>query len=426
MFKEALKNRFFANIVTLISGTVIAQALPIVLSPWLSRIYSPENFATFALILPIISIGAIISTLRLDVAIVIPENDNEALQLLVSAFIINISITLFSLLITLIFILFGFSESLFPTLNSYLLWTIPIGIFSVGTYQILNFWSTRCKTYRNNAISKIIQSTTTLVCSITIGYLIIGPEGLVIGFVVGYVFGSLTLIYRLRRIINRDVIAFINRTLFSQIIKKYRNFVVINTPHAILDIVIDQGIIYLMKVYFTEKILGGFAFAYRYIRSPLSIITSSIYQVFYEQASKLVAESKDIRPLMYKIQKNLFLIGILPFIFIFLFTPQLFSFVFSEKYRQAGEIARYLLPWIFMNYLVSPISAITLIFNKQKQALMITVIDFAARILAIIAGGIFFDYTFSFILISIFCTIILIFTTFWFYNIAKQGIHKNY
>ncbi|MEI6346751.1 MAG: oligosaccharide flippase family protein [Bacteroidota bacterium] len=426
MFKEALKNRFLANIVTLMSGTVIAQALPIMLSPWISRIYTPEDFATLALILPIISIGALISTLRLDVAIIIPKEDSEATHLLISAFLINISITILSLIITAILFFFDFSEILFPKLNPYLLWTVPLGIFAIGTYQILNYWSTRCKTYRNNAISKIIQSTTTLLFSIVIGYLIIGPEGLIIGFVMGFVFGSMVLIYRLRGAISKPIIQEFNKKQFQQIIKKYRNFLIINTPHAILDIVVDQGIIYLMKVYFTEKVLGGFAFAYRYTRAPLSIITSSIYQVFYEQASKLAAEGKDIRPLMFKIQKNLFLMGIIPFILITIFTPQLFAFVFSEEYRQAGEIAQYLMPWIFMNFLVSPISAITLIYNKQKQALLITIIDFSARIIAILVGGIFLNYTYSFILISIFCTIILIFATLWYYKIAKPGLHKSY
>lgn len=426
MFKEALKNRFLANIVTLISGTVIAQAMPILLSPWISRIYSPEDFATLALILPVISIGALLSTFRLDVAIVIPKEDSEAKNLLVSAFMINIFTTFLTLIIVGTILFFGYSTLLFPKLNPYLLWTIPIGIFAIGTYQILNFWSTRAKTYRNNAISKIIQSTSTLIISIVIGYLIIGPEGLVIGFVSGFVFGSMILIFRLKGVIQRDIFTSFKKDTFFQITKKYRNFLVINTPHAVLDIVVDQGIIYLMKIYFTEKVLGGFAFAYRYTRAPLSIITSSIYQVFYEQASKMAAEGNDIRPLMFKIQKNLFLAGIIPFILIFAFTPQLFAFVFSEEYRQAGEIARYLMPWIFMNFLVSPISAITLIFNKQKQALYITIIDFSARILAIVLGGLFFTYAFSFILISIFCTIILIFATIWYYNIAKPGLHKSY
>jgi len=426
MFKKAFKNQFLANIATLISGTVIAQALPIILSPWISRIYSPEDFATLALILPVISIGALLSTFRLDVAIVIPKEDIEAKNLLLSAFLINIFTTILATVIIATILIFGFSSLLFPKLNSSLLWTVPIGIFAIGTYQILNFWSTRAKTYRNNAISKIIQSTSTLIISIVIGYIINGPEGLIIGFVLGFVFGSIVLAYRLRKSINHDFFKSFNKNSFTQIIKKYRNFLIINTPHAILDIIVDQGIIYLMKVYFTEKILGGFAFAYRYTRAPLSIITSSIYQVFYEQASKMAAESKDIRPLMFKIQKNLFLVSIIPFILITIFTPQLFAFVFSEEYRQAGEIAQYLMPWIFMNFLVSPISAITLIFNKQKQALFITIIDFSARILAIVLGGLFFNYAFSFILISIFCTIILIFATIWYYNIAKPGLHKSY
>lgn len=404
------------------SGTVIAQALPILLSPWLSRIYSLQDFASLALILPLISVGALLATFRLDVAIVIPKTEEEAAEVIKTAFLVSIGVTFIVAILVFVFTFFEIGTSLFPSMNNLLLWLVPPGVFFVASYQILNFWSTRCKTFRNNAVSKIVQSIANLVISIGLGYILLGAQGLVIGFVAGYFLGTLVLAYRLREKI------FVLKTMDYQagtvrkILKKYKNFVVVNTPHAMLDIFVDQGLIYLMRYYFTEVIVGGYAFAYRYTRAPISIITSSIYQVFYEQASKSVANNQDIRPLMRKIQKNLFLMGIVPFFIVILFAPDLFSFVFSEEYRKAGEIARYLMPWIFMNYLVSPISSITLIFNKQKEAFLITVIDLLFRILAIVLGAVFFDYRFSFIFISVFCTIILIFATIWYYRIAKPKI----
>ncbi len=122
---------------------------------------------------------------------------------------------------------------------------------------------------------------------------------------------------------------------------------------------------------------------------------------------------------MLKIQKNLFLVGIIPFVTIFSFTPDLFAFIFSEDYRQAGEIARYLLPWIFVSYLVSPISPVTLIFKKQREAFLITIFEFIIRIILIVCGGLFFNYKFSFIAVSVFCSLILIFANIWYYSIAK-------
>lgn len=422
MFKKITGNSFLTNILTLMSGTVIAQALPILLSPWLSRVYALEDFASLALILPLISVGALLATFRLDVAIVIPNTEEEAAEVIKTAFIINFLATFIVAILVFVFTSLEITTSLFPSMNSQLLWLVPPGVFFVASYQILNYWSTRCKTYRNNAVSKIVQSITNLVISIALGYILLGAQGLIIGFVSGYFLGSFVLAYRLREKIRTLKKIDYQTQTWRKTIKKYKNFVAVNTPHAMLDIFVDQGLIYLMRYYFTEIIVGGFAFAYRYTRAPLSIITSSIYQVFYQQASKSAANNQDVRPLMRKIQKNLFLMGIIPFFVIVLFAPDLFSFVFSEEYRKAGEIARYLMPWIFMNFLISPISSVTLIFNKQKEAFFITVIDLLFRILAIVLGAVFFDYRFSFIFISVFCTIILIFATIWYYRIAKPKL----
>ena len=42
------KSEFNRNILTLMTGTTIAQAIPIAISPILTRIYTPEDFGIFA------------------------------------------------------------------------------------------------------------------------------------------------------------------------------------------------------------------------------------------------------------------------------------------------------------------------------------------------------------------------------------------
>jgi len=38
------KSEFSRNVLTLMTGTTIAQAIPIAISPILTRVYTPENF----------------------------------------------------------------------------------------------------------------------------------------------------------------------------------------------------------------------------------------------------------------------------------------------------------------------------------------------------------------------------------------------
>ncbi|MPM02216.1 hypothetical protein SDC9_48461 [bioreactor metagenome] len=420
------RSSLFKNILTLFSGTVIAQALPILLSPVLSRVYNPEDFAVLAIITPLITIGATLSTLRLDIAVVIPKEESEARDLLSTALVFNLLIVASSAVVVLLVQLLLPFGSLLTDSTSKLLWYIPPGVFAIGWYTTYNYWSTRNKTYRNNAISKVVQAVITIVVSIVFGYFIPGAEGLVLGLVAGYLIGLVVLYYRQRKEVSLSLITGYSRKKSGTTLKKYRNFIFVNTPHAALNIFVDQGIVYFLKMFFVNNIIGGFAFAFRYTKAPLGIITSSISQVFYEEASKKANAGEDIRPLMVKIQKNLFLFTFPFYIVGLIWAPKIFSFVFSPAYYQAGEIAALLLPWIYLNFLISPISGITLIFNKQKEALLLSVVDLLLRIATICVGGWFGDWELTFFLMSFICSFYLIFAGWWYFRIANPEKINRY
>jgi O-antigen/teichoic acid export membrane protein len=420
------RSSFFKNILTLFSGTAIAQALPILLSPVLSRIYTPLDFAILAIITPIITIGATISTLRFDIAVVVPKENSEAKTLLSTALITNILITVLSALCVFVFQLTIPSNTLLSDETRKLLWYIPPGIFSIGWYTAYNYWSTRNKTYRNNAASKIIQAIVTIITSIAFGYFIPGAEGLILGLVAGYMIGLIVLYARQKQEVPLSDIQKFSLKNAKKTLKKYKDFIFINTPHAVLGIFADYGIVYFLKIFFINNIIGGFSFAYRYTKAPLGIITSSISQVFYEEASKKVNAGEDIRPLMYKIQKNLFLLSFPFFVIFIIWAPDIFAFVFSKAYYQAGEIAALLFPWIYLNFLISPISGITIILNKQKEALILSFLDLALRVAAICIGGAYGDWEFTFLLLSFFYTIYFIFVSWWYYKISDPCKLKQY
>ncbi|MGR7908328.1 oligosaccharide flippase family protein [Lysinibacillus capsici] len=80
------------------TGTVLAQLIPILLSPVLTRLYSPDEFGILAVFISITSILTVFVNLRLDVAIM-SAHENEKIPLK------NISLTITSIL-TIIILMF--------------------------------------------------------------------------------------------------------------------------------------------------------------------------------------------------------------------------------------------------------------------------------------------------------------------------------
>ena len=76
------KSQFKKNIMVLMAGSAVAQAVPIAISPILTRIYSPKEFGLMALYLSLCSLLSVFSSARYDLAIIEPKENNEAKHLL--------------------------------------------------------------------------------------------------------------------------------------------------------------------------------------------------------------------------------------------------------------------------------------------------------------------------------------------------------
>ena len=150
------KSEFSRNVLTLMTGTTIAQAIPIAISPILTRIYTPEDFGVLALYISLVSIFSVIATLRYELAIMQPRQNDDAAALVVLSVVITSGISLFLLVGILVFnekiqALFGNDE-----IGAWL-FLCPVSVFLTGLYQALNYWNTRKKQYKKIASSKISQ-----------------------------------------------------------------------------------------------------------------------------------------------------------------------------------------------------------------------------------------------------------------------------
>ncbi len=158
MFKQLVsKSEFTKNTFILVIGTIIAQSIPLLLHPFLRRIYSPEDFGAMAVYLNIFGMLTIVSALRYEATIVLPKNNNEAANILSLTFIINI---IFSSILLLI-ILFLKNEIVyflnFPEKYSNYLYLLPFICSIFGIYQSINYWLIRQKAFKASTSNKIIR-----------------------------------------------------------------------------------------------------------------------------------------------------------------------------------------------------------------------------------------------------------------------------
>ncbi len=345
------KSEFSRNVLTLMTGTTMAQAIPIAISPILTRIYTPEDFGVFALFISLVSILSVVASGRYELAIMLPRKDENAIHIAILAILISLTI---SILFFLIFWIFNqeITDLLGNEAISNWLYWVPVAIFMTSLYQSLNFLNIRHKQYKNVAKSKVIQSSALSVASVTMGYSMLNKIGLISGQMIGQLFASGYLTYK--TLTNESFIfRRLNKLKIISLAKRYKEFPKIVTLTGLLNTSSVHAPIIILTSIFNLKIIGFYSFAHRILSLPIGLIAVSIGQVFYQEmsAKKLL---NDRAILFEKTLLKLLKIASPIFAFIMIFGDKLFAFIFGAEWIVAGEYAQIISLWLFYVFQISP------------------------------------------------------------------------
>lgn len=415
------KSEFSRNVLTLMTGTTIAQVIPFALSPIITRIYSPSDVGLFSLYFGILSLIGVIITGRYEIAIVLPKDDKKAINVLA----LSISITVFIASLVMLLLLF-FKEEILDLFHANrlgsIIYLIPFSLLLLGLYNSLNYWSNRKKKFKDISKSRIIKSFSGGISQILLGYINL-YGGMIYGNIIGLTLSTIFLIKKF--FINKDYLL-IKYIKFSSIKLQaliYKEFPLINSFHVFSDVFRTSLTTILISSFFGDTILGFYALSIRILQTPLGIIGSSFGQVLYQKFSSIKNDYNSI----YFIAKNtllkLFLVALPIFGILFIFIPDIFIFIFGEKWRIAGEYTRILLPYLFMNFLSSPISQIPIIMNKQKVFFYWSLIaNIGVPLLIYFGFKLSFDIKQILYMISFFLIIYYLFIIIWILHLVKGNI----
>ncbi len=411
------KSEFSRNVLTLMTGTTIAQAIPIAISPILTRLYTPEDFGVLALFVAITSIFGSIANGRYELAIMLPREDEDAINIFALGFVIVFCVSLL-----LFFIVVLFHDTLLYVLNNqdigFWLYFVPIAVFFIGLFNLLNYFNNRKKQYKDLANATIMKSIITAIVQLSVGFVKGGVVGLISGQLVSQFFANMKLLNNI--IQDKVLISKISKVKMIALANKYKDFPKFTIWAGLLNTSSTHLINILIASLFNIKTLGFYSLTQRLLGMPSSLIGGAIGQVFFQEATREKQDTGTADNVFKSTLKKLIVIGVPFFAVLFFIIEDLFAFVFGAEWRVAGEYAKILMPFFMINFISSPLAISMSVFEKQKSTLFINIILMFSSF-SILYMSIFLHLEFMMFLtiLSIDMFINYLIFIFYYYNVVK-------
>jgi len=359
----------------------LALVIPVLISPILTRLFTPHEFGLIALYAVFVGIVLVLSSARYEQAILLPSKKVNAVNIVYLAMMIS-TFTVLCLLVVILF--FGEFVAEFILGDKELvklLYFAPMSVFFLSIYQILNYWAIRNSCYKLVAKAKISQAIIISVLHVGFGYLGFGVVGLVVGALVGQLFTMLIMLYNLNIYNEKE---FVNTIKIYAVLRRYKNFPLMNLLSAILNTVSVKIPLLMFGGVYGVSVVGFYSLAERVVTMPVSLVGASVAQVYYREVANFKNDLNKIAAISISVFKKMFLIGVVGMSFLGFYGDVIFAFVFGEDWRDAGVYAQYLTPWMLLVFAASPILHLYAVLEKQKIALVFNVSLFLSRFLSVV------------------------------------------
>lgn len=406
-----IKSEFVRNVLTIFTGVSFAQIIPIIISPLLTRLYTPADFAILGLFTSTAMLFSNIATLSYDQAIMLPKKNSDAVNIMALSVICVIGVTLLSAVVVVVFNnqLTGLMKN--PALKMWL-YFVPIAVFLGGMFKILNVWASRQKQFKRLAMRNITQTAITGGTKLLFGVLKLTNLGLVVGTLTGQAAATGLLAWQTKN--DKIKLQDISKSGIKKNAVTYKKFPLYTNWQSFGDVINTTGSKYIISNIFGATILGWFSFTYGLLQRPLQIIGQSVSQVFYQRISEDYNQDRNLWPLIRKIIVRLFWIGLIIFLPLAFLGPQIFKFIFGENWTEAGKYAQLMVPWLFSKFVFSPVSSVPLVLNKQHTFFIITLtINILVPVSFYLIGTIYNNIYYALIINSIIVFVIMMVFLFW-------------
>ena len=365
---EFLKNSFIT-----VSGTIAAQAIVLLLQPFLRRIYPAADFGYFSIFSSLAGIPVVIATFRYELAVMLPRSQKEADNIMVGAFFINV---IFSTVLGIL--LAVFAHPLMRVLNvdddfAPWLYAVAPAVFFYANYTLWNGWLVRKKKFGATTWLKLNRRVAEGGGQLGLS-VFSGVPGLMLGELLGrFVFNIVGIFYIFK---NGFTFKYVRLSSIKRLLKEYVRF----PKYSLFPTLLNSAGLLLPAIMFNRLFgkdqTGYFDLCLQTLGVPVMFIVNSLSVVINERLSSAYRNREEIHGKVLRIFKNLVLAGLFYFMVFATLSPFLFGLIFGEEYSISGTYAQILAFTFALRIIVFPFAVTFAALDRIKEGSLIQYIHF--------------------------------------------------
>ena len=348
------------SIVTLLSGNALAQLVNILTVLLVVAVFIlPDQFGRYALAMSYVGILSAVACLRYEVAIVAATSDRVANVLTALSVLLAV---ISSLLIYAVFELLhlaGFDAVFFGVPA----WLLVITILGKALTQVVACNLYRREAYTSYSAAKLIQALALLGGFWWAGQSTGSAHGLLLATALSYlVFVAVAAPILFRYQLAQGV----SLRRIRYIAVGHKDFVYFNSPHALVDNLLSNGVVVVIAASAGPAIAGYFGFLQRIIRAPLGLVFTAVGQVLFRFASKnrgnAALVQREIRRL------NSLTVSFLVFTALAIVSAYIWfdSIAFLSGWSGMRAYLLAMAAWMLVPFIFSPYAALPVVYQRQK------------------------------------------------------------
>ena len=354
-------------------GGFFSQLIIFFTLPFVTRLYTPATYATWAIVMATASIFGTIACFRYELAIVTSKDENDASSIFWGCILSSVVVGIIIFGSYFIFTqqgYFNIDTIKFNLLHQFIF--ISVVASFMGFAATLQYWNTRHKSFIHNSLALVVSSCITVIIQLLWAVKISpSPYGLLLGSMGGLL---AAIAFQLSAIFFTKAIPVSNLSIIKRIpvcLKQQRKFLQYSTPYTLFGVIRDRVSVLVMQMFLPIQTVGLYALSYRVMNFPIGLVSNALRPVFFQAASSRGV--KEIESQLNKIMKWLVILAMPCVVFYFYFADDLFALFFGPQWHGAGYIGKFLIFPTVTFLLVNWLDRIMDVLGKQRITLLLEI-----------------------------------------------------
>lgn len=375
---------FRRNALVLTTGTLTAQALPLLLYPVFTRIYAPADFGVFATVSLFATVAALLGSGGYEHAILIARSRHLAAQLAVYSLLRSAIVCGLLLAAAFPFAAALVRVGMDPAVASWLPF-VPFAAAAIIVYNCYSEWCVRSGHF--GELSRVRIWQTSAIAASRLGLGLLTPT--INGFVAGDVLGKVASAGRcFAKLWTRDRPYFHIHTLgrVRAAARRYAHVARYALPDQLVNNLSASIHVVVLGAAFGTEQLGQVTLVLSVLYVPVTIVSSAVKDVFRQRASVEYATEGTCRPTYQRLLLPVSLLAVAGFATMYAVSPALFPLLLGSEWAVAGEYARILTPLFFWNFVSMSLAGVLAIAERTDVSLAWQFANLALTLAALLIG----------------------------------------